>query len=91
VAEIRNAFRSQDIDAMAAAVPPAMLDAIAIHGTTADARDRIAARRRLPQVRFHSPPSFMVSPRRAAGYAAAIVDLLDSSPRLPDRSKGPSS
>jgi alkanesulfonate monooxygenase SsuD/methylene tetrahydromethanopterin reductase-like flavin-dependent oxidoreductase (luciferase family) len=81
VAEIRNAFRASDIDAMAAAVPQDMLDSIAIHGTTADARDRIAARRRLPQVRFHSPPSFMVSPRRVEGYSRAIVDLLGTDRR----------
>ena len=61
---------------MAAAVPADMLDAIAVYGTTAEARDRLAARRRLPQLRFHSPPSFMVSPKRMAGYSQAIVELL---------------
>ncbi len=76
VADIRNAFRATDIDGMAAAVPHDMLDSIAVYGTTADGRDRIAARRRLPQLRFHSPPSFMVSPRRVAGYSNAIVELL---------------
>jgi 5,10-methylenetetrahydromethanopterin reductase len=76
VAEIRNAFKLADIDGMAAAVPQDMLDSIAICGTTADARDRLAARHRLPQLRFHSPPSFMVSPRRLADYSRAIVDLL---------------
>ena len=76
VAEIRDAFRKTDIDGMANAVPREMLDAIAIYGTAAEARDRIAARQRLPQLRFHSPPSFMVSPRRLEGYSSAIVDLL---------------
>jgi 5,10-methylenetetrahydromethanopterin reductase len=76
VTEIRNAFRANDIDAMAAAVPQGMLDAIAIYGTTADARDRLAARRRLPQLRFHSPPSFMVSPRRLSAYSESIVSFL---------------
>jgi alkanesulfonate monooxygenase SsuD/methylene tetrahydromethanopterin reductase-like flavin-dependent oxidoreductase (luciferase family) len=76
VAEIRNAFRRSDVDAMAAAVPLDMLDAIAVYGTTADARQRIAARRRLPQLRFHSPPSFMVSPRRLEGYSRSIIELL---------------
>jgi len=76
VADIRSSFRSNDIDGMAAAVPADMLDSIAIYGTTSDARDRIAARKRLPQLRFHSPPSFMVSDRRRAGYAAAIIELL---------------
>jgi 5,10-methylenetetrahydromethanopterin reductase len=76
VAEIRNAFKATDIDGMAAAVPQDMLDSIAVYGTAAEARDRIAARRRLPQLRFHSPPSFMVSPRRLADYSRAIIDLL---------------
>lgn len=76
VAAIRNAFRATDIDAMAAAVPRDMLDAIAIYGTTAEARDRVAARKRLPDLRFHSPPSFMVSPRRGAAYSRSIIELL---------------
>jgi 5,10-methylenetetrahydromethanopterin reductase len=79
VAAVRNAFRNNDIDGMAAAVPQDMLDSIAIYGTTADARDRIAARERLPQLRFHSPPSFMVSPKRRTAYDEAIVDLLKGS------------
>ena len=76
VAAVREAFRARDFDAMAAAVPADMLDAIADHGTVAEARDRLAARRRLPDLRFHSTPSFLVSPRRNAAYADAIVDLL---------------
>ena len=76
VAEIRAAFRVGDIDAMAAAVPADMLDSIALYGTTAEARDRLADRSRLPDVRFHSMPSFMVSPRRGAAYAESIVELL---------------
>ncbi len=79
VAAVRNAFRNNDIDGMAAAVPQDMLDSIAIYGTTADARDRIAARERLPQLRFHSPPSFMVSPKRRTAYDEAIVELLKGS------------
>lgn len=79
VAEIRSAFHSGDFDAMAAAVPVEMLEAIAIFGTTAEARDRLAARRRLPELRFHSTPSFMVSPRRNRAYAEAIVELLGGS------------
>lgn len=80
VAEVRAAFARGDIDGMAAAVPQDMLDSIAIYGTTADARDRIAARRRLPQVRFHSPPSFMVSPKRIDAYARATIALLENCP-----------
>jgi 5,10-methylenetetrahydromethanopterin reductase len=76
VAEVRGAFAKGDMDAMAAAVPQDMLDSIAIYGTSADARDRIAARRHLPQLRFHSPPSFMVSPGRLGAYSQAIIDLV---------------
>ena len=76
VAEVRAAFGGGDIDGMADAVPQDMLDSIAIYGTAADARDRIAARQRLPQVRFHSPPSFMVSPKRIDAYAKAIIELM---------------
>jgi 5,10-methylenetetrahydromethanopterin reductase len=76
VAHVRTAFAKGDIDGMAAAVPQQMLDSIAVYGTTAGARGRIAARKRLPQLRFHSPPSFMVSPRRLDAYSRAIVNLL---------------
>jgi 5,10-methylenetetrahydromethanopterin reductase len=81
VAAIRNAFRANDIEGMAAAVPQDMVDSIAVYGTTADARDRIAARQRLPQLRFHSPPSFMVSPKRVAAYNESIIDLLTETSR----------
>lgn len=76
VKEIRNAFRATDIDGMAAAVPQDMLDAMAVYGTTTEARERIAARKRLPHLRFHSPPSFMVSPRRRTAYSASIIEML---------------
>ncbi len=78
VAAVREAFKARDFDAMAAAVPADMLASIAIYGTAADARDQLASRRRLPHLRFHSTPSFLVSPRRNAAYAEAIVDLLAS-------------
>lgn len=80
VAKVREAFRARDFDAMAAAVPAEMLDAIALHGTAAEARDQLARRRRLPDLRFHSTPSFLVSPRRNAAYAEAIVDLFEDQP-----------
>ena len=76
VDEIRNAFRRNDLDGMAAAVPQEMLDSIAIYGTTAEAVDRYMSRKRLPQVRFHSTPSFMVSPRRGQVYANNIIELM---------------
>lgn len=76
VAVIRDAFGRRDIDAMAAAVPAEMLDAIALHGSLDDARGQLAARRRLPGLRFHSPPSFMVGDRRRAAYSSSIIELL---------------
>jgi alkanesulfonate monooxygenase SsuD/methylene tetrahydromethanopterin reductase-like flavin-dependent oxidoreductase (luciferase family) len=76
VEEVRTAFRANDHDGMAKAVPTDMLDSIAVYGTRAEARDRIAARRRLPQLRFHSAPTFMVSERRRRAYEEAIIDLL---------------
>ncbi len=81
VAAVREAFKARDFDAMAAAVPAEMLDAIALHGSTADVRDQMAGRRRLPDLRFHSTPSFMVSPRRGAAYAEAIVDMFAAEPQ----------
>jgi len=80
VAAIRDAFRARDFDAMAAAVTVDMLDSIAVYGTSAEARDRLAARRRLPNLRFHSPPSFLVSDRRKAAYTEASIDLLSGRP-----------
>ena len=76
VDEIRNSFRAGDMESMAAAVPADMLESIAVFGTTAEARDRLAARRRLPDLRFHSVPSFLVSPRRSESYSESIVGLL---------------
>lgn len=76
VAAIRAAFRATDLDGMAAAVSPEMLAAIAVCGTAASAKDQIAARRRLPDLGFFAPPSFMVSPRRRERYSRAAVELL---------------
>lgn len=79
IAELREAFRRTDLDGMAEAVPTPLLDAIALYGSIADARDRFATRNRLPDLRFHSPPSFMVSPRRRDRYAQAIIEFCRSS------------
>ena len=76
VTEVRNTFRNNDIDGMAKAVPQEMLDAIAIYGTQAEALDRFNARKRLPELRFHSPPSFMVSPKRIKGYSENTIELM---------------
>ncbi|MGW6359080.1 LLM class flavin-dependent oxidoreductase [Streptomyces sp. NPDC055092] len=75
-ARIREAFRAGDIDGMAAAVTETMLDAIVLCGTSEEARQRLAARKALPDLAFLSTPAFMVSERRRARYAAASVALM---------------
>ncbi|MER6808202.1 LLM class flavin-dependent oxidoreductase [Spirillospora sp. NPDC000708] len=75
-AEIREAFRRGDIDAMAAAVTDEILHAIALSGTRADARDQLAAREVLPDLAFLSTPAFMVGERRRAAYATESIRLM---------------
>ncbi|MFC8432339.1 LLM class flavin-dependent oxidoreductase [Streptomyces sp. NPDC057253] len=79
VEELRDAFRRGDTDAMAAAVTDEMLEAIAVCGTTADARETL--RRRgdslAHDVAYLAPPSFLVSERRRQAYARASLALLD--------------
>jgi len=76
VERIRSAFRNRDIDGMAAAVTDEMLDAIALCGTTSEARERLSARAALPDLAFLSPPAFMVGNRRREHYAASAVRLM---------------
>jgi alkanesulfonate monooxygenase SsuD/methylene tetrahydromethanopterin reductase-like flavin-dependent oxidoreductase (luciferase family) len=75
VATIRAAFARGDTDAMAEAVSDEMLDAIAIHGTLEEARQRLAARTRLPELCLSSAPSFLVSGRRRALYSRGSIAL----------------
>ena len=79
VAAIRQAFAARDTDAMGRAVTDDMLAAIAVCGTTADARDTLARRAgSLPRdVAYLAPPSFMVSERRGQRYALASLALLE--------------
>lgn len=79
VAEIRTAFRSGAIDDMIAAVSDEMLDAIALSGTTDQARALLGARTTPPQLAFVSPPSFLVSQRRQQGYAQRSIGLFGRS------------
>jgi hypothetical protein len=64
---------------MGRAVTDDMLEAIAVCGTTADARAALARRAdSLPRdVAYLAPPSFMVSERRGQRYALASLALLD--------------
>jgi len=78
-AAIREAFAARDTGAMGRAVTDDMLEAIAVCGTTADARAALARRAgSLPRdVAYLAPPSFMVSERRGQRYALASLALLD--------------
>jgi 5,10-methylenetetrahydromethanopterin reductase len=75
---IRQAFAARDTDAMGRAVTDDMLEAIAVCGTTADARAALARRGDWPprDVAYLAPPSFMVSERRGQRYAMASLALL---------------
>ncbi|CAN5547021.1 LLM class flavin-dependent oxidoreductase [soil metagenome] len=80
VAELRAAFASGDMDGLANAVTDEMLDAIAVCGTTAEARTRLAARRAegslARDLTYLAPPSFLTSDRRRAAYSRASLALL---------------
>ncbi|MCW2652834.1 MAG: 5,10-methylenetetrahydromethanopterin reductase [Mycobacterium sp.] len=73
VAAIRQAFRDNRPDAMADHVTDDMLWAVAICGDTAQARDMLKARSRLPDIAFISPPSFLVGGRRRSDYDASAI------------------
>jgi 5,10-methylenetetrahydromethanopterin reductase len=75
VAAIRSSFRSKNPKSMADHVSDDMLWAIAICGDTAQAREMLKARKRLPERAFLGPPAFLVSPRRKSGYDRAVVAL----------------
>jgi 5,10-methylenetetrahydromethanopterin reductase len=79
VAAIRAAFRTGDTGGMAAAVTGEMLAEIAVCGTTAAAREALAARRDglARDVIFLAGPSFLVSGRRREAYARASLGLID--------------
>jgi alkanesulfonate monooxygenase SsuD/methylene tetrahydromethanopterin reductase-like flavin-dependent oxidoreductase (luciferase family) len=76
VAAIRAAFRSDRPESIADHVTEDMLRSIAICGTTDQAREMYANRRRLPDLAFSSPPSFLVGRRRRARYDAAAIALM---------------
>ncbi|WP_395109918.1 LLM class flavin-dependent oxidoreductase [Actinomadura sp. SCN-SB] len=78
-ARIRRTFRAGDMDGMAAAVTDEMLDAIALYGTHEQARERLAARKRLPGLAFLSSPAFLVGERRRQRYATAAIELMRAS------------
>jgi 5,10-methylenetetrahydromethanopterin reductase len=76
VAAIRAAFRSDRPDSIADHVTDDMLWSIAICGESGQAREMLAARKRLPDLAFTSPPAFLVGRRRRAQYDAAAIALM---------------
>jgi len=75
VVAIRAAFRSGQPQAMADHVTDEMLWAVAICGDSAQAREMLSSRKRLPDTAFLSPPSFLVGRRRRCEYDAAAIRL----------------
>lgn len=80
VAAIRRAFRSGQPDTIADHVTDDMLWSIAICGSTEQACEMLAARKRLPDLAFVSPPSFLVGRRRRADYDAAAIRVASQLP-----------
>lgn len=79
-AEIRAAFARGDVETMAMAVTDEMLDAVAVCGTTAETRERLAARRAegslARDLTYLAFPSFLTSDRRRAALARNSLTLL---------------
>ncbi|GAA2848637.1 LLM class flavin-dependent oxidoreductase [Pseudonocardia halophobica] len=80
VSKVRAAFATGDTDGMADAVTDEMVEAIAVCGTTDEAREMLRRRRlddALPRdVGYLAAPSFLVSWRRRTAYARASLPLL---------------
>ena len=76
VAAIRAAFRSGRPESIADHVTDDMLWSIAVCGDAAQAREMLSARKRLPDLAFSSPPSFLVGRRQRARYDAAAIELM---------------
>jgi 5,10-methylenetetrahydromethanopterin reductase len=73
VAAIRDAFRGGRPDTIADHVTEEMLWAVAICGDSAQARDMLKSRKRLPDTTFISPPSFLTGRRRRSEYDASAI------------------
>ena len=71
---IQGAFAARDVDAMLGAVTEAMVDEFAVAGTPAEGARRAAALRRHRRQVVLSPPSFRITPQRAAELLAALTE-----------------
>ncbi|OBG32342.1 5,10-methylene tetrahydromethanopterin reductase [Mycobacterium alsense] len=76
VAAIRAEFAGGDPRALGRHVTDEMLWSMALCGDTAQAAEMLAARRRLPETGFFSPPGFLVSERRRARYVEGAMGFL---------------
>jgi 5,10-methylenetetrahydromethanopterin reductase len=76
VAAIRAAFRSERPDRIGDHVSDEMLWSVAVCGDSAQAREMLSARERLPELAFLAPPSFLVGRRRRAQYDTAAIALM---------------
>jgi probable F420-dependent oxidoreductase len=77
----RRALRSFDVAAMAAAVPDALVDEIAIACTPDEAHDRLAQWKDLTDEPLFYAPAVGVKPERLRANLDAILDLFGSSSR----------
>jgi probable F420-dependent oxidoreductase len=85
-AEIRAAFAERDFDRMTAAVPQAMIDAMAAAGTAAEVRARLEAAAEVFDHVVVYPPSFGLSEARCDELAAELVAELSRGRRsMPER------
>lgn len=73
VAAIRSAFRGGRPDRIADHVTDDMLWAISVCGDAAQAREMLRGRKRLPDIVFLSPPSFLVNRHRRHGYDESAI------------------
>lgn len=80
VAAIRAAFRSDRPDRIADHVTDQMLWSIAACGNSKQAHDMLTTRKRLPDLAFAAPPSFLVGHRRRRRYDEAATALLSAVP-----------
>ncbi|WP_413468098.1 LLM class flavin-dependent oxidoreductase [Mycobacterium sp. RTGN4] len=76
VASIRTEFANGDPRAIGKHVTDEMLWSIAVCGDSAQAKEMLASRRRLPDTGFFSPPGYLVSQRRRAHYRAEATRFL---------------
>jgi len=76
-AAIREAFHRGDLDAMVAAVPERMIDALAVAGTPRDVRDGLRRYEGLLDHAILYAPSFRLSPERVGESALGLIGALD--------------